>query len=66
MHPPPAPKPETIGGGKETILVVEDEINLLELVRKILEHYHYRILTASSGAEALRVWEEHADGLICC
>jgi signal transduction histidine kinase/ActR/RegA family two-component response regulator len=54
-----APKPETIVGGKETILVVEDESSLLELVRTILEHYHYRVLTASSGAEALRVWDEH-------
>jgi hypothetical protein len=57
--PVAAPKPETIVGGKETILVVEDENNLLELVRTILEHYQYRILTASSGAEALRVWDEH-------
>jgi PAS domain S-box-containing protein len=52
-------KPEAIVGGRETILVVEDERNLLELVRTILEHYHYRILTASSGAEALLVWDEH-------
>jgi signal transduction histidine kinase/DNA-binding response OmpR family regulator len=59
ITPVAVPKPETIVGGKETILVVEDESNLLELVRTILEHYQYRILTASSGAEALRVWDEH-------
>ena len=59
VTPIAAPKPETIVGGRETILVVEDESNLLELVRTILEHYHYRILTAASGAEALRVWDEH-------
>ncbi len=58
--PEPASKPETISGGGETILIVEDEINLLDLVRKVLEGYHYRILIASSGAEALRVWEEQA------
>jgi PAS domain S-box-containing protein len=57
--PVAAPKPETIAGGREIILVVEDESNLLELVRTILEHYQYRILTASSGADALRVWDEH-------
>jgi PAS domain S-box-containing protein len=59
VTPAIAPKAEAIVGGKETILVVEDECNLLELVRTILEHYHYRILTASSGLEALRVWDEH-------
>jgi PAS domain S-box-containing protein len=59
VAPAAAPKPETINGGEETILIVEDEINLLELVRKILERYQYNILVASSGAEALRVWDEH-------
>ncbi|HEY5298570.1 MAG TPA: response regulator [Verrucomicrobiae bacterium] len=52
------PKPETINGGKETILVVEDEISLLELMRNILQSYHYHILIASSGVEALRIWDE--------
>jgi PAS domain S-box-containing protein len=53
----PAVKSETVRGGKETILLVEDEIGLLELVRDILQHYHYRVLIASSGAEALRIWD---------
>ena len=57
--PAAAPKFETINGGEETILVVEDEASLLELVRKVLERYHYHILIASSGVEALRVWDEH-------
>ena len=54
----PAVKSETVQGGKETILLVEDEIGLLELVRDILQHYHYRVLIAASGAEALRIWDE--------
>ena len=49
----PAVKHETVPGGKETILLVEDEIGLLELVRDILQHYHYRVLIASSGAECV-------------
>jgi CheY-like chemotaxis protein len=53
-------KPETVGGGRETILVVEDEPCLLELVRSVLESYQYRVLTATSGGEALRVWEKNA------
>jgi two-component system cell cycle sensor histidine kinase/response regulator CckA len=57
--PAVASKSETVNGGEETILVVEDEIGLLELVRNILQRYHYRVLIASSGVEALRVWDEH-------
>jgi PAS domain S-box-containing protein len=57
--PPAAAKNETITGGHETILIVEDEICLLEMAQLVLERYHYRILTASSGAEALRVWDQH-------
>jgi CheY-like chemotaxis protein len=30
----------------------------LELVREILQQYQYRVLIASSGVEALRVWDE--------
>jgi signal transduction histidine kinase/ActR/RegA family two-component response regulator len=53
----PTVKSETIRGGKETILLVEDEIGLLELLRDILQQYHYRVLIASSGVEALRIWD---------
>lgn len=43
--------------GKETVLHVEDEPILRELVREILGQYEYRILEAGSGIEALKVWE---------
>jgi hypothetical protein len=52
------PESETVNGGKETILVVEDESGLLELVRSVLERYEYHVLIAASGSEALRVWDE--------
>jgi len=45
-------------GGQETVLVVEDESVLRELVREILTAYGYRILEAADGVEALKVWEE--------
>jgi signal transduction histidine kinase/FixJ family two-component response regulator len=48
------------GGGTETILAVEDEVSLLILLRRVLERYHYHVLVATSAAEALKVWEEHA------
>jgi CheY-like chemotaxis protein len=52
-----------VRGGSETILLVEDEPVLRELARVILQDYDYRVLEASSGVEALRVWEEH-DGRV--
>jgi PAS domain S-box-containing protein len=55
----PSVKSETVRGGKETLLLVEDEIGLLELVREILQQYQYHVLIASSGVEALRVWDEN-------
>ena len=49
---------ETIRGGKETILLVEDEPMLRELVREILLSYDYHVLEAGTGVEALRIWDE--------
>jgi len=53
------PPSEFTHGGRETILVVEDEINVLEILCSVLQRYQYRVLVATSGVEALRVWEEH-------
>ncbi|HEU5396660.1 MAG TPA: response regulator, partial [Verrucomicrobiae bacterium] len=58
--PAPAPDPaENVRGGEETILFVEDEKNLLDLMREVLSQYRYKVLTASSGLDALKVWEKH-------
>jgi len=52
-----------IRGGRETILVVEDEPIVRELVREVLGQYNYRILQAGSGVEALQVWDENAGAI---
>lgn len=57
--PAPAQQSESVRGGKETILLAEDEGALLELMRHVLGQYEYNILTASSGNEALQVWERN-------
>ncbi len=48
-----------VQGGKETILLVEDEPILRELACTILGDYEYRVLEAGSGVEALKVFEAH-------
>ena len=48
-----------VRGGKETILLVEDEPPLRMLVRSVLERYGYRVLEAVSGVAALTVWQQH-------
>ena len=50
-------------GGTETVLVVEDETPLRNLVRTILERHGYRILEAGTGVEALQVWQEHRQSI---
>jgi len=43
---------------RETILIVDDEIGLRELVGDALRQQHYRVLVASTGVEALKIWEQ--------
>jgi len=45
---------------RPTILVVEDDSNLLLGIRDILEVAHYEVLSASNGLEALNVLHEHS------
>ncbi len=46
-------------GGKETILLVEDEAGLRAVVRTALSRLGYRVLEAANGAAALTVWQQH-------
>jgi PAS domain S-box-containing protein len=48
-----------VRGGTETILVVEDEEPLRELVCSVLSSYGYTILQAESGVKALEVWQHY-------
>ena len=44
-----------VRGGREVILVVEDEDDLRALVQDILRHYGYKILQAANGRDALEL-----------
>jgi len=57
----PATTPAKPAGGKETIFLVEDEPALRCVAEKVLQRYGYRVITAISGVDALRVWPNHAD-----
>jgi two-component system, cell cycle sensor histidine kinase and response regulator CckA len=56
-------EPPKVRGGEETVLVVEDELVLRELVREILTVHGYRVLEAANGREALRLWQEHRENV---
>jgi len=45
--------------GSETVLVVEDEALVLDLVREVLTGYGYTVLAAAHGEEGLRVLSSH-------
>jgi CheY-like chemotaxis protein len=46
-------------GGKETVLVAEDEPGVRHLVRRILAQAGYSVLVAEGGEEALNVADQH-------
>jgi PAS domain S-box-containing protein len=51
------------GRGTETILVVEDEAPLRDLVCRLLSRQGYNILQAESGLKALEVWKQNGPGI---
>ncbi|MBL8112463.1 MAG: PAS domain S-box protein [Acidobacteria bacterium] len=58
---PPTVLPARMPRGKETVLVVEDEPALRNLVKTILAGCGYEVLLAETGVQALEVWKEHGE-----
>ena len=52
---PPAP----VAGGSETVLVVEDQAEVRELTKRILEARGYTVLTADDGKQAVQLAGQH-------
>ena len=61
--PPPEPpsEPEEARGGRETILLVDDEQPILNMGREALAMMGYRILTAERGETALNIYRQRGD-----
>ena len=56
---PAEPVAPTPSGGPETILLVEDEESVRDLMQTILTRQGYRVMEASSGPSALEVWKDN-------
>jgi signal transduction histidine kinase/ActR/RegA family two-component response regulator len=56
---PMAPSTRSPPRGTETILLVEDEAPVRNLVRGVLSRAGYHVLVASNGGEALLICEQH-------
>jgi two-component system cell cycle sensor histidine kinase/response regulator CckA len=50
-----------VPGGTETILLVEDNEGVRAAARRILERKGYRVLSATTGEDALQLYQVHAD-----
>ncbi|HXV42173.1 MAG TPA: response regulator, partial [Anaerolineae bacterium] len=60
----PQALPETgleMPGGRETVLLVEDDIGVRELLRQVLSKLGYKLLEAGSGQEALQLIAHYPD-----
>ncbi len=55
----PAAPPPAVPGGSETLLIVEDETAISDIISRYLKRLGYDVLTAGTGSDALKVWDEH-------
>jgi PAS domain S-box-containing protein len=49
--------------GTETVLIAEDDVEVRELIKKVLVGAGYKILEAKDGNDALKVFTENKDGI---
>jgi signal transduction histidine kinase len=52
--------------GHETILLVEDETSLRQLVAKGLRLLGYCVMEADNGQTAMKLWQENSQQIDCC
>ncbi len=52
--------------GKYVILCIDDDPDILECLQLVLEANEYKVVTAQSGEEALKRYQEYQPDLIIC
>jgi PAS domain S-box-containing protein len=55
------PAPKMVRGGNETVLLVEDEPAVRQMMQHLMERYGYQVHAAASGLRALEIWRERRD-----
>lgn len=58
--------PQKIISGEKTVLLVDDEENIIEVTRKMLECMGYKVITATSGREAIEIFRKRSSGIDLC
>ncbi len=53
--------PAQVRGGKEVILLAEDEESVRAYTRTVLEMYGYRVIPTANGPAAVEAWKIHGD-----
>jgi two-component system cell cycle sensor histidine kinase/response regulator CckA len=53
--------PKLPAGHGESILVVDDEDQILKITKKTLEKHGYKVITANDGKEAIALYSQHGE-----
>jgi DNA-binding NtrC family response regulator len=54
----------SVGGGKKTILLVDDDDHVRDLAERILKRAGYDVRTAANGQEALQVYNRESGNIV--
>ena len=63
MHP--THRPEEPAGGNDTVLVVDDDALVRISTAALFENAGFSALTATGGEEAIRLYRENRDRIVC-
>ncbi len=61
---PSAGEADTVWRGSGTVLLIDDEPGIVDIVSRMLERLGFRTLTAQCGAEGVALFEQHAQEIV--